>query len=189
MSKELYKLINPHIDGSMNLNFKGENAISAADETWNSLSKHLINNVPKFAFSLEKSSDGSLHHFVVSEMVGGNKNVNFSIDELKLNMTEPQEQSFKQFINESASKRKSVQDGGARRHRYDDDDDSSLSSSSSSEERDLYEKLKIMKMQSKPISYWWYNPAVYGINNLYVPTFKAPSSPYVQLNLNSARWS
>ena len=192
---EMYKLVNPYIDGSMNINFKGENGIDAANKAWNTLSANLTNNVPKFAFSLEKTKDGSLHHFVISEMLSGNKDVNFSIDELSLNMTPIQDEVFKKLITESAEKRNHVQNGGSRR-RYDDDDSSSSSSSSStsSEEKKLYHNLKYMKQQAdshKPvqkITYWWYNPTVYKLNNLYIPTFRVPLSPYVQLNTNSSYW-
>jgi hypothetical protein len=195
----MYKLINPHIDGSINVDFKGKTNMDAANEAWGTISNNLTNNVPKFAFSLEKTNDGSLHHFIVSEMVGGNKDVNFAIDELKLEMTPIQDQVFKKFISESAEKREAIQAGGSKKRRYkkhddssSDDSDSDSDSDSSSEEKQLYKNLKKMKMNSnspKPITYWWYNPTLYQLNNLYVPTFKYPSSPYVQLNLNSAYWN
>ena len=195
-----YKLINPHIDGSLNVDYKAKNSIDAAHKIWQAISENLSNNVPKFAFSLEKTNDGSLHHFIVSEMIGGNKDVNYSIDELSLDMTNIQETVFKQFVKESAKKREAIQNGGRRRRFYhdidfDDLDDSSSSSSSSSlsEEKELYHKLKYMKQEAdaykptKKITYWWYNPTIYKLNNLYIPTFIS-SSPYVQLNTNSAYW-
>lgn len=194
---EMYKLVNPYIDGSMNISFEGENGIDAANKAWDTISENLTNNVPKFAFSLEKVNDGTLQHFVVSEMLSGNKDVSFSIDELSLGMTPIQEQVFKKLITESAEKRNSIQkQNGGYRRRYEDDDSSvsSSSSSTSSEEKELYNKLRYMKIEAdshkpvKKITYWWYNPTVYKLNNLYIPTFKVPLSPYVQLNTNSSYW-
>jgi hypothetical protein len=179
-----YNLVNPCIGGSLNTQFGGRNPLDAANSTWHSISKYLTNNVPRFAFTLENTSTGSLHHFNVNETVDSNRNASFSITELDINLSPKATSSFKNEVHNIIGKFNTNLNGGAKK-RYEDesDDDSSSSSDSDSE---LQNALRLLKYKSQPIVYWWYNPLVYKAVDLYVPTFVVPIAPYVHINLNSA---
>jgi len=87
--------------------------------------------------------------------------------------------------------------GGKRKrhHKCEDLDDSSSTSESESEK--LYEKIKLIREinNPQPIVYWWYAPQLYTsytqrLPSIYVPTFRPPLLPYVEINLSnlSSAW-
>ena len=175
-----YKFINPYIDGQFKNVFDGSNQLDAAHNAWRSLSTHFTNNVPKFAFTLEGMNDGKLSHFLVEENVENNK-VNFSISELNMGNKKKEEDALKKKVREVQQDKSMT--GGRSRHRRrhrdreeEDDDDTTTTSTS-----DYYKFNKNMP----PISYWWYNPYMYQnyLKNLYMPTFTAPLTPYVEIML------
>jgi hypothetical protein len=176
-----YKLVNPIIGGSFETTYKGKTQLEAGRNAWDSMSTYLTGSVPKFLFTLQNTNDGQLHHFTVNETVTHGKNIEYSLNELQLNMTTDQQKNFKNQLTKVDKKVSGLQNGG--KHRKDDDS----SSSSSSDDEEFYEKLRYMKNKySQPITYWWYNPIVYGVDNLYIPTFTVPLTPYVHVNLTSA---
>ena len=183
-----YNLVNPCIGGSLNTQYGGKSHLEAAKNAWEDFSQYLVNSVPKFAFTLERSSDGKLYHFTVNEKIGGGKNASYSITELDVNLTPKQLSSLKSDYNNMQNKL----DGqlGGKKHRYHDGDKKNEEddSSSSSSDSDLANAIRLLKykQQNQPIVYWWYNPLVYRTNDLYIPTFITPLSPYVHINLNSA---
>jgi hypothetical protein len=184
-----YNLVNPCIGGSLNTQYGGKTHLEAAKNAWVDLSQYLTNNVPKFAFTLEKTSDGKLYHFNINETIGENKNASFSITELNVDLSSKQISSLKTDYNNMQQKLDSQL--GGKKHRYRDNNDNDKnddSSSDSSSDSDLINTIKLLKykQQNQPIVYWWYNPLVYRTNNLYMPTFITPLSPYVHINLNSA---
>ena len=69
----------------------------------------------------------------------------------------------------ASSDSKSDSDNKHRRSKYDDDDDDSP---------DYYVK----KYYYDPISYWYYAPALYGLNSFYFPMFSAPLSAQVYID-------
>lgn len=168
-----YNLINPSIEGSLSTTFSGKSQLDAAVTAWNSISKYITNNVPQFAFTLENSNDGQLHHFLVKETLDGGNSASFDISEMDLKLNKKTETEFKKRSAASKSKM-----SGGKKHHKDDDDDSSSSSSSS----EIFSALKLYKNRTRtyPISYWWYDPLVYRLDYLYMPTFVAPLSPYVE---------
>ena len=70
---------------SVNTTFKSKNALDAADQAWSAVSQYISNDIPKLAFTLEKLSDHSLSHFVVSETKKG-KNAKYNISQLNLKL-------------------------------------------------------------------------------------------------------
>jgi len=178
-----YNLVNPSIGGNLNTQYGGKSHLEAAKNAWEDLSQYLTNSIPKFAFTLERNSDGKLYHFSVNEKIGKNKHASYSITELDVNLSSKQISSLKTDYNNMQNKL----DGqlGGKKHRYDDDKDDDSSSDSDS---DLVNAIRLLKykQQNQPIVYWWYNPLIYRRNDLYIPTFVAPLSPYVHINLNSA---
>jgi hypothetical protein len=184
-----YNLVNPCIGGSIDTQYGGKSHLEAAKNAWEDFSQHLTNSVPKFAFTLERATDGKLYHFTVNEKIGGGKNASYSITELDVNLSPKQISSLKSDYNNMQNKLEGQL--GGKKHRYHDGDkknDKDDSSSSSESDSDLANAIRLLKykQQNQPIVYWWYNPLVYRTNDLYIPTFVAPLSPYVHINLNSA---
>ena len=171
-----YNLINPSIQGNLENTFSGTNQLDAAVDAWDSLSKYITNTVPRFAFTLENTNDGQLHHFLVKENLSGGNSATYKITELDLNMKPSDVKAFKARIN----KFKKSQAGGKKRKDKDEKDDDDDSTTSSSE---AYSALKLYKQATKPlpIHYWWYDPIVYRFDSFYVPTFVSPLTPYIEV--------
>ena len=171
-----YKLINPVIKGDVKLTFSGKTGLEAANKVWSTLSKYLSNNVPHFAFTLEKSG-GGLSHFSVKESRKG-KEASFNISEMKLDLDARKEKEFKNRL--------AKQDGG-KKHKKRDDDDSS-SSSSSDRLAGVISPWSPVGLYSPyvnsalPITYWWYDPYIYSLNSVYIPTFVYPLAPYIEVS-------
>lgn len=186
-----FKLVNPLILGDLNTEYSAKNAKDAADQAWNSLSKHITGNVPRFGFSLKDNSSDKLYHFLVKEKISNNKIVDYSIDPVDIKMTDQQEKGFVNHVNKLNSKINS-QIGGKKKKRYEKDDDDDESSSSSSSDSDkVYNKLNFYNSKKYPFYYWWYNPLIYTIygtkyNSVYIPTFTLPFYPYIELDVSSA---
>lgn len=171
-----YKLINPSIEGQLKTTFTAKSELDAANKAWTSVSKYISNNVPKFAFTLENTKDGSLSHFVVKEKLAGKK-ASFSISKLKLDTDARKDQDFKNRIAKQSGGKKH------RKHDGEKDDDSSSSSSSSSDVK-LISPLSpfgFNNWYNTPISYWFYDPYYYNLDSLFIPTFVYPLTPYVEI--------
>jgi hypothetical protein len=185
-----FRLVNPSIVGSANKSISASNEHDAASEAWNNLSQYITNNVPKFPFSIERTSDGKLFHFLVKEKrKAGSKVVDFSISPLSVKLTKSQLAEIKGKIENIHTANDKVQSGGKHKHHHDKDkkdseDDSSSSSSSASDssDSDVYNKMSIFGYNtSYPIAYWWYSPTLYSLDTVYIPTFTVPLTPYVEL--------
>lgn len=201
-----YQLVNPYIDGKFNTVFSGNTPQDAAIKAWDSVSQYITNNVPKFAFTIERLNDKKLYHYVVKENVKKNTRlVDYAISELNLNLTDTQIQNFRKQSekmrhgkNNNENDDADDQEGGhyCKRHKRhncrhavgDEDDDSSSSSDS-----DIYRQVQAMKYRQmpQPVVYWWYTPGLYNFESLYIPTFVVPLTPYIELDLSSAvfKWA
>jgi hypothetical protein len=170
MSK--YRLINPNIQGNLNNKFTGDSGIDAAKNAWDTISKYITNNVPKFGFTLENLKDGSLHHFSVKEDLEG-EYAKYDIQELNIKMKSDDLNKFKSKV---AKSNKNM--SGGKKHK-DKDDDSSSSSSTS----DYLSSFKYNRLFNypQPIVYWWYDPYIYSFDSVYIPTFVAPLTPYIEI--------
>ena len=168
-----YKLINPFIEGTIVTTFTAQNQLEAACSAWETLSKYITNTVPKFAFTLKNSNDGSLSHFIVKETLRGGKSADYKIKELDLNLSKDTVKQFEKRLTLKGGKKH-------KKHEDKDDEDDDSSSSSSSEE---FSAIKLHKMYTKaqPITYWWYDPIIYEIESVYIPTFVAPLLPYIEV--------
>lgn len=176
-----YVLVNPHIEGAFSRKIKAENSRDASNTFYKSLSEHFNNSVPSFHFTIQKGSsgDGKLYHFEVKES-RKNKEVTFSINPKTLTGEAESVKRFKKNLENFKSKFN--QEGGKHKkhHKKHKDDDSSSSSDSDS---DFYVKAKNSYNTTQPIYYWWYDPYLYGLDYLYVPTFYSYVTPYIELNL------
>jgi len=173
-----YQLINPYIEGSFGRSFTGKDVLDVANKVWEGLSEHMTNNVPKFAFTLERTSDKKLFHFLVKESVSEG-NVDFSIEQMKLQNTQKSNNQLKADLKKLNERK--TQTGGKKKEKENDKDDSS---SSSSEDEDILNRVMRPSYPTMgyPFTYWWYNPVVYELDRIYVPTFVSPLMPYVELS-------
>lgn len=176
----MYRLINPYIEGTMTKDFPGKTAIDAAKNLWQTLTQFIINPVPKFPFTLENKNNGSLHHFIVKETFSKNDTTKFKISPLDVNLKQSEIDNLKSKIDSK------MKGGMLFMTELDIDDDDELDD----EEDDLElesifstaksDKFKLLN-QNLPISYWWYDPLIYQVDSIYVPTFAQPLTPYIEI--------
>jgi|LauGreDrversion4_2_1035121.scaffolds.fasta_scaffold51677_2 hypothetical protein len=178
-----YRLVNPHIEGNFNSKIKAKNSEEAANIFYKNLSEHFNNSVPKFHFTIQKGSsgDGKYYHFEVKESRTEN-DVSFKVNAMKLSGEGQSMESFKSKLENF--KAKFNQDGGkkhkkTRKHDSDDSDSSDWDASSD----DFYRRAKQYLPVNQPIYYWWYDPYVYRLDSIYIPTFYSYVTPYIELNL------
>lgn len=168
-----YKLINPSIQGNLKNTVSANLSIDAAEQIWTNLSKYITNNVPSFAFTIENQSGGSLHHFKVEETKHKNE-AKFEIKEIDVKLKASDLKKFKERVSKSAMQ-------GGKKHKHDKHDDSSSSSSSSSDGFDTLKLYKNFNRPIVPITYWWYDPYVYNLSSVFIPTFVTPVLPYIEI--------
>lgn len=181
-----YQLVNPQIEGKFKSKIKATNSKEAANLFYKNISEHFNNSVPQFYFSIQKGSsgDGKHYHFKVNEKRTDNQ-VNFSVKSISLKNEEVSLTKFKNKLDNFKAK----QNGGKHRHKHhkkDDEDESSSSSSSESDSSDseyLYKRSKKYVSVTSPFNYWWYDPYLYNMSSVYIPTFYSYLTPYVQIAL------
>lgn len=184
-----YQLVNPYIEGDFEKVFSGSTPLEVAEKTWNKLSKYLTSNVPKFAFSMERTSDGRLFHFMIKEK-NNNGTVDFSVESVNLNLPTKVSKEFKNKIGNIKVK----QAGGKKQsNKKKNKDDSESSDSSDSDSSDYYAKLwkKQRNNLNQPIVYWWYTPYIYEpvVGSVFIPNFVVPLTPYVEIySMGSTFW-
>jgi hypothetical protein len=183
-----FELVNPYIIGGMKKTFNASSSNDAADEAWSNLSKYITNNIPKFAFTIKKISDGKLYHYVVKEKIAKNKTVNYSIKELSVKLSKDEENNFLKHISKLET-----QLGGKKKEDKEDDSDSdsdsNSESSSDSDDDDLIKRVRYFKNKNQPLNYLWYSPVIYNkdgtLTSVYLPSFTYPIVPYLELSLSS----
>jgi len=180
-----YLLVNPHIEGNFNSKIKAKNSTEAANIFYKNLSEHFNNSVPKFHFTIQKGSsgEGKYYHFQVKESRQENE-VSFKVNEMKLTTDPDSMESFKSRLE--SFKSKFNQEGG-KKHKKSSKKDSSDSDDSSdwdASSDDFYRKAKQYRPTNQPIYYWWYDPSMYRLDSIYIPTFYSYITPYIELNLN-----
>lgn len=186
-----YRLVNPHIEGNFNSKIKANNSKEAGNIFYKNLSEHFNNSVPKFHFTIQKGSsgDGKYYHFEVKELRSKNE-VSYNVLPMKLSSDVESMESFKSRLDNFKAKFNQDQDGGKKHkksHKIDsdksdksDDSDSSDWDASSDE---FYRRAKSYQPVNQPIYYWWYDPYLYNLNSIYIPTFYSYVTPYIELNL------
>ena len=195
-----YKLVNPLIKGGFESKIEANNSLEAAKTLYKNLSEHFNNNVPKFHFTIQKGS-GSLsdnfYHFEVLE-TKKDENVKYSIEPYEIK----DDGAVKQYI-ENFNKFKGRFNGGANRTKYSAGKKSSYNKSSgkksshkkssrksrkddsdesSEDSYDFYREAKsYVPVTSQPLYYMYYDPLVYRLDSVYVPTFYQYAQPYVEI--------
>lgn len=185
-----YNLVNPYVKGKFNTKTKAKNSLEAAKAIYNGLSEHFNNNIPKFHFSIQKgkSGNGKLYHFVVKENKEG-ENVQFSIEPYTVkNVTSTNKKFQKRLTNFKGEFDKKY--GGAKRNskkkkkkrrKKSKKDSSSSESESDSDHDEEYLYSTYVSTIDQPLFYWWYDPFVYSVDSIFVPTFYTYTTPYIHL--------
>lgn len=183
-----YKMVNPYIKGEFETITKAKNSVEAAKVFYKNLSEHFNNNVPKFYFTIQKggSGKGKFYHFEVKEKKV-NDDVDYSITPFEIQgEDEAMSQylnnfdSFKGRFNGGDSKRKGSRKGSKkssrRSSRHLDDD-------ISSESDDFYREAKSYRpVTSSPFYYMYYDPLLYKVDSVFMPTFYAYVSSFSEIN-------
>jgi hypothetical protein len=187
-----YKLVNPYIHGDFTTSLKAQNSVTAAKSFYKSLSEHFNNNIPKFYFTIQKGGSGSgkYYHFVVKEKKGKNDEVKFNVEQYDMESDASSLSAFKSKLNafqnkfEQAGGKKGGKKGSKKTTKKSkkslDDSDSDLNSS-----EDFYRRAQTYQpVVTPPLYYWWYDPGVYKLSSVFIPTFYSYVTPYIQLSLN-----
>lgn len=182
-----YVLVNPYIEGTLKTKIKAKNSNEAAHLIYNDLAQHFNNSVNKFHFTLQKGSsgEGGLYHFEVKERKNDNE-VTFAIKELSLKNNLELENKFKNNLEKI--KNRLNQDGGkhkSKHRKHKESKDSSDSSSDwDSDSEDFYRRARSYPIV-QPINYWWYDPYLYKLDSIFIPTFYPYITPYIEVTLNN----
>jgi hypothetical protein len=185
----IYKLVNPYIQGDMKTSVKSKNSVTAAKSFYKSLSEHFNNNIPKFYFTIQKggSGTGKYYHFIVKELKE-DEEVKFNIEaynpgesELPVKRFEANLKAFKNKFEQAGGKaKKNSKSKSKSKKSFDDSDDSDFSDSS----EEFYRKAQTYKpVVNAPLYYWWYDPQLYNLKSIFVPTFYPYVYPYIELKL------
>ena len=177
-----YVLVNPYIQGEMKNTIKADNSTIAAKIFYKNLSEHFNNAVPNFYFTIQKGSSGKgkYYHFESKER-RNNDEVSFTISPYKLkseNMT-----SFKEKLETFKNK---IQKGGKKhkhKHKHRKHDSDSSDSDSSDSEAYIKNISTYTPLLNQPIYYWWYDPYVYNLKSIFIPTFYPYVTPLIEYSL------
>jgi hypothetical protein len=185
----VYQLVNPHIEGEFKNKIKADNSMKAAKQFYRALSEHFNNNVPKFYFTIQKgaSGKGKYYHFVAKETKSEDE-VNFNIEphvmsDESMSRFQSRVDEFKsKFAQAGGKKKKSskkAKKASAKPSKF-YDDDSELSDSS----EDFYRRVQTYRPTvTPPLYYWWYDPLVYNLESVFIPTFYSYVTPYIEIKI------
>ena len=155
-----YKLVNPYIKGNIKTTFDKKTQAEAARAAWKTISKHITNIVPKFAFTLQSGSGNSkdLYHYVVKETVH-NDMVDYTIKKLNIKKNSKATKQFEKSLNKFKNK---MTGGGSN-----DDDDDGVDTFTFL--RNIYTSVPIL----------WYHPQIYRFGNVLLPMWYMQDIVYI----------
>ena len=184
-----YRLVNPYIKGDFKSKVTAKNSVEAGKKLYKNLSEHFNNNIPKFYFTVYKGSKqgGKYYHFEVTEKKV-NDEVNFSLRPYEVKNSSEQVTNFKKNLKNFRGRYAEEQEGGGKRRksksRKSKSRRSRRSNDSSSESDDFYRQAKsFVPVINQPITYMYYDPLVYRLDAVHIPTFYAYVTPYIEINL------
>jgi hypothetical protein len=178
-----YVLVNPHIQGEFKNKIQADNSTLAAKIFYKNLSEHFNNAVPKFYFTIQKggSGKGKYYHFESKEKKNDDE-VSFTIK--PYNMKTSDMTAFKNRLDTFKNK---IQKGGDKhksKHRKHKKHDSSESDTDSSDSESYIKNISTYTpLLNQPIYYWWYDPYVYNLNSIFIPTFYPYVTPLIEYSL------
>jgi hypothetical protein len=182
-----YILVNPHIEGNFKRKIKATNSNEAANILYKSLAEHFNNSVPKFYFSIQKGSsgEGKYYHFQVTEN-RDNEEVNFNIKPYSIHGEHDAIQKFETKLNNFKNK---FHKGGAKKKKQQKQSKQQKDSDSSDfnvSDDELYTQARSYLPTTQPIYFWWYDPSVYHLTKLYIPTFYSYVTPYLEISIDNS---
>ena len=179
-----YTLINPYIKGKFETTMKAKNSHEAATNLYKNLSEHFSNELSEFYFTLQKG--GKYYHFKVNEKKNKNE-VLYDINEFHITDENYMDTKFKSKLDAYKAKIED-QDGGSKpkkkkkskkHHKKSKSSKSSHSDDSSdysSDSDDIYIRTR-KSYYTEPIYYWWYDPYIYNIDTLMIPSIYPYTTP------------
>ena len=198
MPKQTYNLVNPKVLGSMTTSVKADNSLKAARELYKGLSEHFNNTIPAFYFTIQKggSGKGKLYNFKVTEEKSGEE-VDFTLEPFKVSNEKDAFESFQRKLNKfnakceqvgGKSKTSKKKRKGGKRSKDDSDSDSDF------DDDDRMDMMVVgddewfrtfyglyPTIYDYPISYFWYDPAVFNLDFYYIPTFYTYLTPFIEV--------
>lgn len=200
-----YVLINPVIKGSFKSMIKSNNSQEAAKTFYNNMSEHFNNNLPKFYFSIQKgkSGKGKVYHFEVRE-AKVNDDVKFAINQYNM---KGEESINKKLLEKVSAIKKSSQRGGAKKKKSSKKKSSKKRSKKKSSKKGsrggrkskkntmedledledledvLTTEMAIVPTLNNPMYYFWYDPFIYQVSSLFIPTFYQYITPYIEIDM------
>jgi hypothetical protein len=172
-----YTLVNPYISGEFQTTIKAKNSVEAGRNFYQALSEHFNNAVPKFYFTIQKggSGKGKYYHFKVTENRNDDE-VNFTLQPyngpFNTNAFTNNINNIKQKIAQSGGKKSKK---SSKKSKKVSESDSEYSSDTDSENY----LSNIVYNSSLPFWYWWYDPSVYQLESIFIPTFYPAVAPAV----------
>lgn len=173
-----YRLINPHIEGDMKTKIKSKNSVEAAKILYTNLSEHFNNNLPKFNFTIQKGSSGKgkYYSFEIKEQRNG-ENIKFSIKPIQIIN---EKKSYKKMMKEITNFKKDINKSGGGLELSDEDFEFITDDTA-----DYYRKSSnYTPMLNYPINYFFYDPSLYRLKSLFIPTFYSYLTPFIYINMN-----
>ena len=162
----VFNLANPYIEGNTNMSSDKKTPSAAAEHLWSMLSQNIKNFTPKFYFSIQDGGSKKVYHYRVTEAEESGEVV-YKISNYNTNKKEIDRVLLNELNNNS-------QNGGKYKKSK---NDSSSSSSSSSSSDDYYDKIR-RRQQLLSLTYY---PTIYGVRNIFLPTFTSTFTPYVNI--------
>ena len=170
-----YRLINPHIEGDMSTKVKAKNSVEAAKILYTNLSEHFNNNLPRFNFTIQKGSSGKgkYYSFETKETKDGD-DVKFSIKPIKVSN---EKKSYNSMMKNIKQFQQDIEKKGGEITK--DDLDEVMDDSS-----DYYRKAATyVPVINHPINFFYYDPSLYKLKNLFIPTFYSYLTPFISINM------
>lgn len=177
-----YVLVNPFISGDFKNTIKANNSNEAAKMFYNNISEHFNNAVPKFYFTIQKGGSGKGKYYHYKSVEKRKKDdVSFIIKPYTIkgeNM-----KGFESRLNNF--KQKDIQSGGKKhkKHNKNSSESDSDSDMDSSDSEILSVSQTYIPTFNQPIYYWWYDPLVYNLKTLYIPTFYSYVTPIIEISI------
>jgi hypothetical protein len=195
-----YVLVNPHIDGSLKTQVKAKNSLEAAKNLYKNLSEHFNNNVPKFYFTIQKGNSGAgkFYSFKVKETRNDNT-VDFSLEPIVIKNEKNTYSKFKKNLTKFVSgleqsggakidkskkdkSKKDKKDKKDKKHDPFNDDDDDYDNFFDTEEKGKSTHSYYTPNTFSPISNYYYDPYLYNMNMINVPTFYSYLNPFIHIN-------
>jgi hypothetical protein len=98
-----FKLVNPQILGDFKSTVNAKNNLEAAEKIWKNMAKHVVNNIPRFVFTLENTDTNNIYTFKVDEKTN-NKMADYSITEVETKLTNEQMERIKKAFKRAERK-------------------------------------------------------------------------------------